>query len=48
MQNDFDKEKCRLKHVGPYFIRIKAFEVEQKGGQILVNTLLKGFTQHKT
>jgi hypothetical protein len=30
MQNDFDKEKCRLKHVGPYFTRIKAFKVGTK------------------
>jgi hypothetical protein len=30
MQNDFDKEKWKVKHVRPYFTRIKAFEVGAK------------------
>jgi hypothetical protein len=30
MQNDFDKKKCKVKHVGPFFTRTKAFEVGAK------------------
>jgi hypothetical protein len=43
MQYDFDKEKCTVKDVGPYFIKIKAFEVGAKRRSKFGKYPLQGF-----